>query len=180
MDKTLNRSQLEAQLSGKSESISRRLTALQQEVDGLSVRRMIDEKPWIGVAAAILGGLLIGLVFGGKKHASGRSAARGTSSLVQGYVDAIEEDVRRLTDSGEEVSEAVARVLRERTPLVVYAQDESGKTKGVIGLATGLIFKQAFGAAVKAALAYAGADRNGAASKPRADTMPESSRRAGE
>ena len=173
MEKTLNRSQLEAQLSGKTESISRRLEALQHEVEGLSLRRAIEDKPWIGVGAAIVGGLVVGLLFGGKRKARRRrSDVRG--SLVQSYVEALEKDLQVHRSNGDEISDSVARILRERLPLVVYAPEESAKTQGLLGLAAGLLFKQAFGAAVNAAMTYA-AGRGDVVTpeEPKSASMPD-------
>lgn len=154
MEKTLNRSQLEAQLNGKTESITRRLDALQKEVGGISVRRMLEERPWIGVGAAVVGGLLAGLLIGGRKS-SGNDRSAFRDSLLQGYVDAIGDDVRKLTGKGVEMNEAVARVLRERIPVLVYAPESSGKTQGLMGLVTGLVFKQLLNVAANAAIGLA-------------------------
>lgn len=153
MEKTLNRSQLEAQLEGKKDSISRRLEALQTEVGGLSVRRIVDDKPWIAVAAAVAGGLLLGLLFGGGK--SKRKSSGLHAALVEGYVASVGEDVRELTGKGKEVTQAVAEALRDRVPLIVYKGDDDHTTKGMIRQGADLIFKAAAGFAAKSAIDYA-------------------------
>ncbi|HEX7070515.1 MAG TPA: hypothetical protein VF190_06905 [Rhodothermales bacterium] len=156
MEKTLNRSQLEAQLTGKSESIARRLEALQEEVGGISIRRMLQERPWISVGAAVVGGLLVGLLVGGRKSGGGSDRSAFRDSLLQGYVDAISEDVKKLTGRGVEINDAVARVLRDKIPVLVYASEPpSARTQGLMGLVAGLVIKQILNVAANAAIGLA-------------------------
>ena len=154
MEKTLNRSELEAQLSGKSASISARLEALQKEVGALSLRQFINDKPLLGVGVAVAAGLFLGLLVGGRgKSSRGRSAFH--ASLIDGYIDAVANDVRKLTGRGKDVSKAVTEALRDRVPLIVYSPGEGETTRGTIMQAADLALKTAAGFAVKAAIDYA-------------------------
>lgn len=154
MEKTLKRSELEAQLSGKSEAIARRLQALQDEVGGLSIRQLVDKKPWLAVGAAVATGLVLGVLFGGKR--SGKRKPVLHTALIEGYMEAIADDVRRVAGKGKDVGEAVAEALRERVPLIVYTPEEGHPSRrGWIGQTADLAFKAAAGFAVKAAIDYA-------------------------
>ena len=155
MEKTLNKSELEAQLSGKSASITSRIEALQKEVGALSFRRILQDKPIVAVGAAIATGLLLGLVFGGKGKSGRRGSANFHSSLVEGYIDSVADDVRRLTGKGKDVSKSVREALRDRVPLIVYSPDATGTTRGTIAEMADLALKTAAGFAVKAAIDYA-------------------------
>ena len=154
MEKTLNRSELEAQLSGKAASISRRVEALQKEVGALSLRRIVEDRPWVAVAAAVAGGLLVGLLFGGRGRPRGKTSALH-AALIDGYVEAVGDDVRRLTSKGKEAGKAVTEALRDRVPVILYAPEEVKTSRGVLSQTADLAFKTAAGFAIKAAIDYA-------------------------
>lgn len=154
MQKTLKRAELEEQIHGKSESIARRLEAIQQEVGGISVKRMLRKNPWIGLAAITAGGLLVGLLFGGRRASRG-SRSTTSEALVDGYIASISDDVKRMTARGKDASHAVAEALRTRMPIVIYPTDEERDERGFVRRTASLVFKAAAGFAVKAALDYA-------------------------
>ena len=154
MQKTLRRIELEKQLSGKADAINRRFDALQNEVGGISVQRIVKNQPWLAVGGAVAGGLLVGLLFGGssKRRSSTEALQR---SLVEGYIDAVGDDVSRLVGKGRAAREAVHDALRDRVPVLIYAPEGELERRGLLGQVFDLAFKTAVGFAVKAAIDYA-------------------------
>lgn len=157
MDKTLKRTELELQLSGKAESISRRLDALQQEVTNISLKKAVSKKPLVAVGVAVLGGLTAGMLFGRGKAPGRKNLLH--QSLIEGYIDAVDEEVRNLTDRGKDISSSVRAALQDRVPVLVYSPEE-GTSQGYLGLITNLVVQTAVGFAVNAGLSYAASRLN--------------------
>lgn len=119
---TSTRADVEARLHGTAEAIQARLDALQEEVSTIGdvLRDELRRRPLASVGGALLAGLLVGWLFGGRRRLS-----RTHRRLLKHYVDALRDEVRDAVAGGAEVGEAVQDALRHRAPLIVYSEDEA-------------------------------------------------------
>lgn len=159
MEKILDKEQVRAQLEAKSEEINLRLDAIQNEVvtTGQSIRDAIFSHPLISVGGSIAAGLLVGLLVGGSKKGTGkRQKASGPEgvhkALIDEYINAIAEEVKRSARFGTKADDAVRKALRDRVPVIFYdagqAREEQAKS-GLLSDTFELAYKTALGFAVK-------------------------------
>lgn len=161
MEKVLDKEQVLAQLEAKSEEISRRLDAIQSEVatTGQALRDAIFSNPLVSVGGSITAGLLVGLLFGGSKKERGGRKKKGAEQrvkiLVDEYVNAVAEEVRKTSRKGVSTEDAVRHALRDRVPVIFYEapREEQGK-QGVLSEAFELAYKTALGFAVKVGIDF--------------------------
>lgn len=156
MDKQLTKAEVKAELHDRSESITRRLDGLEHEVTSTrsSVRDAIFSNPWVSIGGAALAGIGIGLLFGGsrtKKRRYDLDSAHG--ALVDEYLRALGEDVRRAVDWGDDPEVAVRRAFEDRTPLIVHRPPEAeASSQGFLRESLDLVLKTGFSLLVKYAL----------------------------
>ena len=131
---------VERALNLKKDQIEQRLAALQDEVSsvGPSIRDAVFGHPLVSVGGALLAGLVVGLLFGGKKRQKDAFGADANHrALVDHYVGAIVEEARHRMADGQDAEEAVRAALHERVPLIVYEVPEASSSKS--GLASQLM-----------------------------------------
>ncbi|GEM_PF-3932203 len=152
---TKNRSELERELAARRESIERRIDNLEDEIVSTprAIKKAITSHPVVGVAGAVAVGLAVSLLFTGRRRRT-RSAAVH-QELVEKYIDAIGQDVRRRTRRGKDVDLAVRESLQNRTPLIVYSPqsgDATEPSRGMIRKAGDILITTVLGFVVKSAL----------------------------
>ncbi|MFQ5570160.1 MAG: hypothetical protein ACE5G0_10835 [Rhodothermales bacterium] len=144
--KTLTKEEVEQQLQSKAGQIEQRLAALQEEVVtvGPSIKKAVFGHPLVSLGGALLAGLAVGLLFGGKKKRPKKAFGAGHShkALVDHYVEAIMEEARHRVAGGEDVSQAVREALDERVPLIVYEVPEAQHRQGILRQVLGLVLRQ--------------------------------------
>lgn len=157
--KALTKDDVEQELQLKENQIEQRITALQEEVASVAptLRDAIFNHPVVSVGGALLAGLVVGLIFGGKKR---RRSAPGIDhhALVENYVDAVVEEARHRVLDGQSVDEAVQAALEDRVPLIVYESPDSGGKQGLLGTVTTLALRQVVPLAIQMGLQYLSPD----------------------
>lgn len=151
----LTHDELEAQLRSKKEAIKARVDALQDEVmtSGQALKEAVMKSPFVSVGGAVAAGLVVGLLFGGrKKDRFGTGAAH--RALVENYLQTLLHEVKYAVARGRQVEDAVEDALRDRVPLVIYAPQGEATRPGLIREFFDLTLKTALGFAVKAAVDY--------------------------
>jgi len=143
--KKRTRAEVEQELHLKEQQIEQRLAALQREVTtvGSSMRDAIFSHPLVGLGGALVAGVLVGLVFGGRKRPKdplGAGARHRT--LVDQYVDAVVGEARRRIKGGQDVGRALRAALQDRVPLIVYEVPESIEKRGILSHAWELALRQ--------------------------------------
>jgi len=158
MEKILDKDQVRAQLEAKSEEINYRLDAIQNEVAtvGQAIRDAVYSHPLISIGGSIAAGLLVGFLLGGPgkrgKHANITGVEDRYKSLIDEYVNAVAEEVKKHARTGIKADDAVRKALRDRVPVIFYevAQAQEGRRKqGLLADTFELAYKTALGFAVK-------------------------------
>lgn len=142
-----SKAEIQAEMRRRSESMSRRVDALESEVStmGPSLRTWLAERPLAGVGGAVVAGLVAGWLVSGigrRRRRDGRRSAH--TALVDAYIDALGEDVRYATRRGKPPDVAVREALHDRVPLVVREAVPKEEAHGPIGEAFDLLVKTAF------------------------------------
>lgn len=140
----------------KNQHIEGHLEALQEEVTTIapSIGKAIFENPLVSVGGALVAGLVVGLLFGGRKRPKPDLSLKGTHRvLVERYLDALIDETRYRMAKGAEAGEAVRAALADRVPLIVYEGDAEKRT-GVLSQTFDMVVKTALGFGVKLALDY--------------------------
>ena len=148
---------VERALNVKKDQIEQRLATLQEEVStvGPSIRDAVFSHPLVSVGGALLAGLVVGLLFGGKKrpkHAFGAGADH--RALVDHYVGAIVEEARHRMADGQDAAEAVRAALHERVPLIVYEVPEASSKSSLTSQLMNLALRQLVPLGIKMGLDY--------------------------
>lgn len=161
---TENRSELERQLNERRDSIERRIDVLEEEIVSTpaAIKSALAKHPVVGVAGAIAAGVAVGLLFGIRRKRSAR-VVPFHQRLVEQYIDAVGEDVRRKSRRGKSTAEAVRESLRDRTPLIVYAPritEGVDEDRGFFRQFGDIALKTALGFAVKTAVDFFTASLN--------------------
>ncbi len=156
MEKLLSKEEVELQLRAKSDEISRRIDAIQDEITntGEQVRQAIFENPLVTVGASVGAGLLVGLIFGGSGSKNKPDTAKRYRSLIDEYIEAIADETKKGAKKGKDAGEAVKGALKDRVPLIVYQGASPKEERGFFADALDLVFKTALGFGVKMAIDY--------------------------
>lgn len=136
---------VERALNVKKDQIEQRLAALQEEVStvGPSIQDAIFNHPLVSVGGALLAGLVVGLLFGGKKRKQDAfGAGADHRALVDHYVGAVVEEARHRMAGGQDAEEAVRAALHERVPLIVYEVPEASSASSMTTLAKYFVLRQ--------------------------------------
>lgn len=153
-----SRSKLQRQLEDRRESIDRRIDVLEDEIVSApaAIKSSLATHPIIGIAGAIAAGVAVGLIFGvRRKHKS--DSVPFHQQLVEQYIDAVGDDVRRRTRRGKNAAEAVRDALRNRTPVIVYSPNVAEPDEdemGFFGRLGDIALKTALGFVVKSAIDF--------------------------
>lgn len=154
MTQEASKHELELQLAAQKGAIKQRIDALEGELASTpaAIKSRIAENPWIGVAAVAAAGALVGLFIARARKKSGMDSVH--QQLVEQYIDAVGEDVRRRIKRGKEPAEAVRTALEKRTPVIIYAPQsrEEKEPRGFFREFGDLALKTALGFVVKSAI----------------------------
>lgn len=141
---------LRAALHARETSIKRRIDALQYEAQQVptEVKTRVYRNPLVSVGGSLLGGVVTGLLLGGigKRRPSAEDRHR---DLIESYVDAVAEDARARVKKGDDVADAIRKVLGKRTPVVIVEGAQIGERHGVLASTLDLVLKTAVGFGVK-------------------------------
>jgi hypothetical protein len=155
MERKLTKQEVEAQLQAKTDTIHRRIDALEHEVatTGDDLRAAVLTNPWVILGGALAAGLFVGYwLIGRKQRKLSLKSGRAQKALVDTYIDTVAAHARHAVHAGKEAGAAVREALRDRVPLIVYApEDETAKEMGFIRGTLDTAFKAALGLAVKSA-----------------------------
>ena len=148
-----SKNELEAQLAAQKGAIRQRLDALEGELASTpaAIRSRIAESPWIGIAAVAAVGAVVGLMISRSRR---RRIDSAHEHLVEQYIDAVGDDVRRRIKRGREPEEAVRSALEKRTPVIFYSPPakEDKKHRSFFREFGDLALKTALGFVVKSAV----------------------------
>ncbi len=154
---TRTKEEVEQALNAKKNQIEQRLAALQEEVSTVapSIRDAVFNHPLVSVGGALLAGLVVGLLFGGKKRRKDTfGAGANHRALVDHYVGAIVEEARHRMAEGEDAEEAVRAALHERVPLIVYEVPETSSKSSLTGTLMNLALRQLVPMGIQMGLDY--------------------------
>lgn len=159
-----NRSDLERQLADRKESIERRIDTLEDEIVSTpaAIKSSLTKHPLVGIGGAIAAGLAVGLIFGVRKKRSS-NVAPFHQRLVEQYIDAVGDEVRRKTRRGKNPAEAVRESLRDRSPVIIYApsvKEREGDSSGFFSQLSDIALKTTLAFAVKSAVDFLTASLN--------------------
>lgn len=134
MDSETTKADVEARLRETAEEMSERMASLQDEIatSSASIRDWMVRNPWKSVGGMLVAGLAVGWLFGGSR--SRRRQAH--EDLVEGYIDALRDEVSDSVAAGEDPGHALERALRDRVPLVILSDDRrrrSGFIRNILG-----------------------------------------------
>ena len=148
---------VERELKQKKDQIEQRLEALQEEVStvGPSLRDAVFKHPLVSVGGALLAGLLVGLIAGGKKRPKDAYGAKANHrALVDHYVGAIVEEARHRMADGQDADEAVRAALQERVPLIVYEVPDAASRPGIMRQLMSLALRQLLPLGIEMGMQY--------------------------
>lgn len=139
-DAAKSKADVEAELDSSSDAIQGRLDAIHDEITstGSSIRSLLRKHPLASVGGSLLAGALVGWLLAGLGK---RRLSKAHRQLLNDYVEALRDEVRTAVAGGEEVGAAVQDALRNRTPLIVYSEDD--RSKGWLRQTAGLVFDTA-------------------------------------
>lgn len=132
----LTHDELEERLRQKRLNIQARVDALQDEVltTGDSLKQAVVRSPFALVGGAVVAGLLVGLLVGGRSRRKRRMKATSAhEALVRGYVEAVVKEVRTAVAAGDDLEKAVRSALGDRVPLIVVASGREESSSGKPG-----------------------------------------------
>lgn len=148
---TETREELEAKLQAASDSMSRRLTAMEDEVHLPAVARLstVASNGTLKKAAVAVGiGLAVGLLFsgGGKKRL--KRAHKNLDAWREDLADAIAEFLH----DGDSPADAARRAARSQPPLVLDTEPEGGAKKGILAFAFAYLVRTGINATAREVL----------------------------
>ncbi len=164
MEKETHKISIERQLASKEEQIKRRIDGLEGEIVSTpaAVRAAIRKNPWLGVGAAVAAGVVVGLIFSGRKKKSAIPPAH--QALVEGYITAVADEVGKGLRRGKDPDDVVRKSLHRRVPVIIYAPETGdqhvGERAGFLRQLGDLTLKTALGFAVKTAIDFFTASLN--------------------
>ncbi len=151
MKRELTKAEVKAALQRKQDAITQRIDAIEGEAQhtGVTLWERVKARPLVSVGAAAGVGLVVGLVFGGRRDKDRYGLGRTHAALVDDYLDALRDDVRYRVSRGEETGEAIRTALQDRVPLIVQAGAVNGEAKGAVREGFDLFVKTMFSLLVK-------------------------------
>lgn len=148
-DTAKSKAEVEAELEGSSDAIQGRLDAIRDEIrsTGSSIRSTLSKHPLASIGGSLLAGALVGWLLAGVGK---RRLSKAHRQLLSEYVEALRDEVREAVADGEEIGTAVQEALRNRAPLIVYAEDQG--SDGWLRQTAGLVFDTALTLFIRDAL----------------------------
>jgi hypothetical protein len=128
---TETREELEAKLQATSDSMSRRLTAMEDEVKLPAVARLSTaaSNGVLKKAAIAVGvGLAVGVLFGG----GGKKRFKQAHITLDAWRDDLADSITEFMRDGDSPGDAARRATRSQPPLVVEDEPASGAKKGIM------------------------------------------------
>ena len=143
MEKTLTKEEVQAQLEARSEAITRRFDAIEEEVTstGENVKQALRH-PLVMTGATVVLGVAVGLLFGGSRK-NGR--ARKSDSPLDVLSDVVAEEAERAMQAGYEPQEALRHAIRNRGPFVINPAPEKKARGGFLMSTLSLIVRTVMG-----------------------------------
>lgn len=122
-EKPRTKAEVEALLARKDEAIARRLDAIKGEVGaaGSAVKKVVGH-PLLAVGATLAGGLVVGLMLGGKRKKKTKPPAQSTP--IRDFYELVARDAEGLMEKGLAPEEAIREALRRRAPVVPDQRSE--------------------------------------------------------
>lgn len=145
MAENVSRSDLERQLEDTTTLIKQRIDALGDEAQSLrtTLRDALFDNPLLSVGGAVLAGLVVGWLLGGRRKDPFRTEGR-RRALVEEYIDAVVQEARQAVARGREPGVAVREALSDRVPLIVL-EDLGGGSSGITRQIFDLLLKSSVG-----------------------------------
>lgn len=161
MDSETTKADVEARLRETAEDMSERIASLQDEIStsGASIRDWMVQNPWKSVGGMLAAGLAVGWLFGGRRS----QRRRAHDELVEGYIDALRDEISDSVAAGEDPGQALERALRDRVPLVILSEDgrrQSGVVRNFLGEGIEIVLRTGLSLFARDALEAALADVN--------------------
>ncbi len=130
-----SKEEVESMLRSRTDSISSRLTAIQREVTdtGDAIKSAITDNVWLGVGAALVGGVLVGLLLT-RRRGDGQGGDP-SADTPNGLAELVTRSVKASLEEGADPTEQVAALLeRVQGSTVVErpAQRKAGATSGLL------------------------------------------------
>ena len=150
---------VEQELQLKENQIEQRIATLQEEVASVAptIRDALFKHPIVSVGGALMAGLVVGLIFGGKKRRNvGFDADH--RALVDRYLDAVADEARHRVVNGQDVDEAVYAALKDRVPLIVYETPGVENQQGLLRSVMNLVLYQVVPLGIQMGLDYLASD----------------------
>ncbi|MFT4605577.1 MAG: hypothetical protein ACI9W4_002319 [Rhodothermales bacterium] len=131
---TETREELEAKLQSASDSMSRRLTAMESEVSLPAVTRLTDvasSGTFKKAAIAVGVGLAVGLLFGG----GGKKRIKRAHTTIDEWRDDLADSITEFLQGGDSPGDAARRAARSQPPLILEDGERGGAKKGLLAFA---------------------------------------------
>jgi ElaB/YqjD/DUF883 family membrane-anchored ribosome-binding protein len=154
---SLTRAEVEAHLNGKSEEISRRITAIQKELAtaGSAMKERVLRDPLVFLGGSLAVGLVVGALLKGRgRRRDPYRTGNAAQALVEEYIDSVVADMRHQVADGREPGMAVREALHGRVPLIFYAPEAAGGGGGKLRALVGFIANTAIGIGLNLATDY--------------------------
>lgn len=151
--------ELRDRLEARGQSISDRIAALQHEVTtvadvtvgGQPLPDAIRERALLYAGLSLAGGLLLGLLSGGRARARRRPAVDEKMEILRLYNTLLIDDAAKRVARGEDPEQAVEKTLRRHPPIVYHAPPEP-TPRSTLSETFDIAVKTAMGFGVKTAL----------------------------
>ncbi len=135
---TETREELEAKLQAASDSMSRRLTAMEDEVSLPAVARLsnVASSGALKKAAVAVGiGLAVGLLFGGGGDSGSKKRFKRAHTTLDEWREDLADSIAEFLRDGDSPDAAARRAARSQPPLVLDNESGGGARKGLLTLA---------------------------------------------
>lgn len=154
---TVEKERVEQELLSRESQIKQGFSALQDEVTSVapSIREAIFGHPLVSLGGALLAGVAVGLLFGGKKKTrESYGAGADHRALVDHYVSAIVEEAREHAARGQDIGDAVQDALKDRVPLIVYEVPEQAERYGLMRYLVRMVLLQLVPVGIKVGMGF--------------------------
>ena len=129
---TETREELEAKLQATSDSMSRRLTAMEDEVRLPAVARLSNVASSGTLKKAAVGvGLAVGLLFSG----GGKKRLKRAHTTLDEWREELADTIAEFIQSGDSPDDAARRAARSQPPLYLETETAGGAKKGLMAIA---------------------------------------------
>ncbi|NNE34417.1 MAG: hypothetical protein HKN13_04235 [Rhodothermales bacterium] len=139
--KRMSKAEVKAQLDSKSADITARFESLQSNVfgRGKKAKELFADSPLLPIVGSVLGGVVVGLVFGGSRRRKERESGL-SKEIGQRLVRTVNDATASGQDPVEAVNKSMNRIIPEPPPV---KKQSSGLFGAVGGLLVNLAVRQA-------------------------------------